>query len=162
MAQIEPQTKVCCSIEEVCRHLAPRIAQGESVVSTNGCFDLLHSGHIRYLAEAARLGDILIVGVNADATVRKLKGEGRPLQNEADRALIIAALACVDYSFVFPEDDPRAFLEILKPRFHVKGGDYSPDIIERPVVERNGGQIAIVSFVAGRSTTGIIDRMATR
>jgi len=133
---------------------------GKTVVTTNGCFDLIHAGHIQYLEESASLGDILIVGINSDASVKRLKGENRPLQSEGDRVLIMAALKMVDYAFVFPEDDPREFLKIIKPDLHVKGGDYTEDILERVVVEDGGGKVAILSFKDGHSTTSIIDKMS--
>jgi glycerol-3-phosphate cytidylyltransferase len=139
-------------------YLAPFRARGMTLVTTNGCFDIIHAGHIQYLTEAAQQGDMLVVGINSDASVKKLKGESRPVQNESDRALIVASLKMVACAFVFPEDNPLAFLHILKPDVHVKGGDYTPDIIEKPVVESYGGRICIVSFVQGRSTSGIISK----
>jgi rfaE bifunctional protein nucleotidyltransferase chain/domain len=111
---------------------------------------------VRYLAEAAALGDLLVVGVNADATVQRLKGPGRPVRGQDDRGLVVAALAMVDASFIFTEDDPRAFLQVLKPDVHVKGGDYTADIVERETVERNGGRVRIVSYLKGHSTTAIV------
>jgi rfaE bifunctional protein nucleotidyltransferase chain/domain len=134
--------------------------QGKTLVTTNGCFDIIHAGHIQYLAEAARLGDILAVGVNCDAVVQKLKGKGRPLQGEQDRLAIVASLRMVDFAFIFRENDPCAFLEILRPDVHAKGGDYTEDIIEKPVVEKYGGKIKIVSFLKEHSTTSLINRIA--
>jgi glycerol-3-phosphate cytidylyltransferase len=134
-------------------------ASGKKLVTTNGCFDILHAGHVRYLNDAKRLGDILVVGVNSDGSVRKLKGPRRPLQGENDRALLIASLRMVDAAFIFREDDPRAFLEILRPDVHVKGGDYGADILEREVVERFGGKIEIVPFVKGYSTTSLVEKI---
>jgi len=132
---------------------------GRTLVTTNGCFDVLHAGHVHYLHEAAALGDILVVGINRDEVVRRHKGHDRPLQSEQDRCRIVAALRMVDYTFIFGEDDPRAFLAVLKPDFHVKGGDYSADsIIEREVVEQHGGKVVTVSFLTGRSTTSIVSR----
>jgi rfaE bifunctional protein nucleotidyltransferase chain/domain len=139
--------------------IEPLRKQGKTLVTTNGCFDIIHAGHIQYLAEAARLGDILAVGVNCDAVVQKLKGKGRPLQNEQDRLAIVASLRMVDFAFIFREDDPRPFLEVLRPDVHVKGGDYAEDIIEKPVVEKNGGKIKIVSFLKDHSTTSLIAKM---
>lgn len=133
--------------------------KGKTLVTTNGCFDVVHVGHVRYLLEAASLGDILAVGINSDDTVRALKGEKRPLQRQEDRATVIAALGMVDCAFIFPENDPRGFLEILRPDIHVKGGDYPQDIIERPVVEQHGGKIRILSMFQGYSTTSILDRI---
>jgi rfaE bifunctional protein nucleotidyltransferase chain/domain len=140
-------------------HILPLRTQGKKLVTTNGCFDLLHAGHIRYLTEAASLGDILVVGINNDASVKKLKGPMRPLQNENDRALIIASLSMVDAVFIFREDDPRAFLEILRPDVHVKGGDYPNDIIEKPVVEKYGGTVRIVSLYKGFSTSSMVSKI---
>lgn len=147
------------NVQSLFDHLAPLRARGKTLVTTNGCFDLLHLGHIQYLCEAASFGDILVVGVNSDASVRKLKGSTRPVQTQGDRVAILAALKMVDASFVFDEDDPRGFLEVLKPDVHVKGGDYTRDIIERPVVESHGGRVQIVSLIPGHSTSGIIARL---
>lgn len=133
--------------------------QGKTLVTTNGCFDIIHAGHLQYLAEAARLGDILAVGVNCDAVMQKLKGKGRPLQNEQDRLAIVASLRMVDFAFIFREDDPRLFLEILRPDVHAKGGDYTEDIIEKSVVEKYGGKIKIVSFLKEHSTTSLLSKM---
>ena len=126
------------------------------LVTTNGCFDIIHSGHIRYLCEAAGLGDLLVVGVNADEVVTRLKGPGRPVRKEDDRVLCVAALCMVDAAFIFREDDPRTFLEVLKPDIHVKGGDYTEDVIERGIVERHGGRVAIVSYLKGFSTSSVV------
>ncbi len=150
---------VFSTVEQVREHIAPLRAKGHTLATTNGCFDIVHAGHIRYLSEAAGEADMLVVGVNSDESVRRLKGEGRPVQCEADRALIVASLKMVYCAFVFPEDDPRAFLEVLKPEVHVKGGDYPRDIIERAVVEAYGGRIRIVSFFPDRSTSRIIDTL---
>jgi glycerol-3-phosphate cytidylyltransferase len=144
---------------EVRDFLAPLRALGKKLVTTNGCFDILHAGHVQYLAEAACLGDILAVGINSDMVVQGLKGPGRPLQNEHDRLLIIGSLRAVDCAFIFRENDPRVFLEILRPDIHVKGGDYSNDILEKDVVENYGGQIRIVSFLPGRSTTSLVTKI---
>jgi len=159
--KFDPSKAVFRSAQDVKDYLAPFRAMNKTVVTTNGCFDIIHSGHIQYLTEAAQIGDILVVGVNSDATVGKLKGPERPLQNENDRVLTIASLKMVDCAFIFPEDDPRAFLEIIKPDIHVKGGDYNSDIIERETVEKNGGRIEIVSFIKGYSTTNLVKRIKT-
>jgi glycerol-3-phosphate cytidylyltransferase len=143
---------------EVKTAIADARKQGKTLVTTNGCFDIIHAGHIQYLSEAAELGDILVVGINCDKVVKNLKGPGRPLQKEQDRAAIVASLRMVDYAFIFRENDPRAFLEILRPDIHVKGGDYSEEIIEKPVVEKYGGKIRIVSYVQGLSTTSLVER----
>lgn len=151
-----PAEKVFHDVHELAVYCAPMRAKGMRLVTTNGCFDIIHSGHVQYLAEAAGLGDLLVVGVNADAVVTRLKGPGRPVRKEDDRALCMAALCMVDAAFIFREDDPRMFLEVLKPDIHVKGGDYSGDIIERGIVERHGGRVAIVSYLTGFSTTSVV------
>jgi rfaE bifunctional protein nucleotidyltransferase chain/domain len=150
---------VFSNVKEVRNHFLPMRAAGKKMVTTNGCFDILHAGHVQYLSEAKRLGDILIVGVNSDESVRKLKGHTRPLQSENDRLLLIGSLRMVDAAFIFREDDPRAFLEILRPDIHVKGGDYGRDIPEREVVERFGGMLKIVPFVKGYSTTSLVEKI---
>lgn len=142
--------------EKIAESIFPLRKQGKTLVTTNGCFDILHAGHVAYLTEAAALGDILVVGVNSDSVVSKLKGPQRPVQSQVDRVAIVGALRVVDFAFIFEEEDPRAFLSILKPNVHVKGGDYGTDIIERPIVEKHGGVVKTVSFVAGRSTTSLI------
>ena len=153
------ERRVFKNVFDVREFLAPLRAQGKRLVTTNGCFDIIHSGHVRYLAEAAGLGDLLVVGVNADETVARLKGPGRPVRREDDRALVVAALGMVDAAFIFREDDPRTFLEALRPDVHVKGGDYTADIIERATVERCGGRVAIVSYVNGYSTTSFVKKI---
>ncbi len=145
--------------EEVVKHISPLKAQGKTVVTTNGCFDVLHAGHIQYLYEAASKADILVVGVNSDIVVNKLKGNDRPVQNEKDRLVLVSALRMVDCTFIFQEDDPREFLKLLKPDIHVKGGDYTKDIIEKPIVESYGGKISIVSYKKGYSSTEIINKI---
>lgn len=147
---------VCSDSAEVAERVHYLRKQGKTLVTTNGCFDILHAGHVAYLTEAAALGDILAVGVNSDSVVSQLKGPSRPVQPQADRVAIVGALRVVDFAFVFEEEDPRAFISILKPDIHVKGGDYGTDIVERPVVEKYGGIVKTVSFIAGRSTTSLI------
>lgn len=115
-----------------------------------------------YLTEAAALGDLLVVGVNSDSVVARLKGPRRPVQSQLDRVAIVGALRVVDSAFIFEEEDPRAFLSILKPDVHVKGGDYGTDIIEKPIVEKYGGVVKTVSFMAGRSTTSLIAEIRKR
>jgi D-glycero-beta-D-manno-heptose 1-phosphate adenylyltransferase len=134
--------------------------QDKNIVTTNGVFDILHIGHIRYLQEAKKLGDVLIVAINSDSSVKKLKGPKRPLNNEKDRAEALAALECVDYVAIFTETDPVKFLEKIKPNFHAKGGDYKiSQIIEKDVVEKNNGKIVILDKVEGYSTTDFIKRV---
>ena len=130
------------------------------LVFTNGCFELLHRGHVEYLAQARALGDVLVVGLNSDASVRRLKGEGRPLAAEADRAAVVAALRCVDAVTVFDEDTPLELISTLLPDVLVKGGDYHlDDIVGREVVEEAGGEVRVLPFVVGYSTTKILDRL---
>jgi D-glycero-beta-D-manno-heptose 1-phosphate adenylyltransferase len=130
------------------------------VVFTNGCFDLLHVGHIRYLKEARECGDILVVGLNADASVRKLKGEERPLQNEVDRGEILSSLASVDYVTLFTEDTPENLIHLIKPDVLVKGGDWPIEkIVGAPFVLKNGGQVKSLQFVNGRSTSSLVEKI---
>lgn len=133
---------------------------GKTVVTTNGCFDILHVGHVRILQQARALGDVLIIGINSDASVRKLKGETRPINNENDRAELLLALSSVDYVTVFGEDTPVEFLKLVKPNIHVKGADYKPEnLAETPVVESFGGRVEILSLVPGRSTSNVVSRI---
>jgi rfaE bifunctional protein nucleotidyltransferase chain/domain len=134
--------------------------EGRRVVFTNGCFDLLHPGHVRYLKQARLLGDALIVALNSDASVHKLKGELRPILKEWERAEVMAALACVDYVTIFSEETPRELIAQLLPDVLVKGGDWSLDtIIGREEVEAAGGTVESLSFIEGVSTTEIIERI---
>jgi rfaE bifunctional protein nucleotidyltransferase chain/domain len=133
------------------------------LVVTNGCFDLLHLGHVTYLQSARNLGDALLVGVNGDAAVRGLKGQGRPLNSEFDRAAVLAALESVSYVCIFPDVRATEFLARAKPDIYVKGGDYTLETLdqnERRTVEGNGGKIHLISFVPGKSTTAVLQKMA--
>jgi len=159
MAAYNNDENVFKNAKAVLEFITPLRKQGKTIVTTNGCFDILHAGHIQYLSEAASKGDILIVGVNCDAVVRRLKGKNRPVQNERARVAIVGALKMVDCAFVFTEDDPREFIGIIKPDIHVKGGDYTRDILEKESVETNGGVISIVSFKKGFSTTEIVNKI---
>ena len=133
---------------------------GQTLVFTNGVFDLLHVGHVRYLAEARALGDVLLVAINSDRTVRELKGEGRPITNENERTEILAALRQVDYVTIFDEISPRALISQLLPDVLVKGGDYNLDEIHgREEVEAAGGRVVSLPFFEGASTSSIIERM---
>jgi len=137
-------------------------AQGRKLVLTNGCFDLLHTGHVRYLQAARALGDALAVAINGDDSVCALKGEGRPLNTESDRAEIVAALACVDYVVTFPEVRVTRLIEKVRPSIYVKGGDYTPASLhpeERAALEKVGAEIRILPFEPGHSTSGLIERM---
>jgi len=135
-------------------------AAGKTLVFTNGVFDLLHVGHVRYLAEARALGDVLLVAINSDRTVQELKGEGRPITNEDERAEILAALRQVDYVTIFDEISPRSLIKQLLPDVLVKGGDYDLDEIHgREEVEAAGGRVVSLPFIEGASTSAIIKRM---
>ena len=135
-------------------------AAGKRVVFTNGCFDLLHPGHVRYLQQARALGDALIVALNSDRSVRELKGASRPILKEAERAEVMAALACVNYVTVFDEATPQALIAALVPDILVKGGDWSvEDIVGREEVEAAGGQVMSLPFVDGVSTSEVIERI---
>lgn len=138
-------------------------ARGKTIVFTNGCFDLLHAGHVKYLQKARALGDLLVLGLNSDASVRRLKGEKRPLISEEERAHILAALNCIDYVVIFDQDTPLELITALKPHILVKGGDYTPDgVVGKDVVESYGGRVELVTFVDGKSTTNIIDKVLER
>ncbi|MDP8247743.1 MAG: D-glycero-beta-D-manno-heptose 1-phosphate adenylyltransferase [Candidatus Tritonobacter lacicola] len=133
---------------------------GKRIVFTNGCFDLLHIGHVRYLERAGSLGDVLVVGVNSDRSVRKLKGSGRPLMPEGERAEILAALSFVDYVTIFGEDTPAELIEKIKPDVLVKGSDYGKrEIVGRDVVEEGGGRVVRVPLVRGCSTKRLIRKI---
>ena len=131
-----------------------------TVVFTNGCFELLHRGHVEYLAQAKALGDVLVVGLNSDASVQRLRGAGRPLVAEADRAAVLVALRSVDAVTLFDEDTPLELISTLLPDVLVKGGDYDlGGIVGREVVEEAGGEVRALPFVEGHSTTSILDRL---
>jgi rfaE bifunctional protein nucleotidyltransferase chain/domain len=135
-------------------------AVGKKLVFTNGVFDILHVGHVRYLQQAAELGDALVVAINSDRSVQELKGDGRPLVNENERAEILAALGCVDYVTIFDDISPRALIAELLPDVLVKGGDYQLDQIHgREEVEAAGGRVVSLPFVEGVSTSEIIERV---
>jgi len=136
---------------------------GQRLVVTNGCFDILHLGHVTYLEAARNKGDLLLVGVNSDAGVKELKGCGRPVNGESDRALVLAALESVSGVCVFPGSTATHFLEVSKPDIYVKGGDYTIDTIsqdERRTVEASGGQVTILPIVFGKSTTATLAKLA--
>jgi rfaE bifunctional protein nucleotidyltransferase chain/domain len=138
-------------------------ARGQKLVVTNGCFDILHLGHVTYLEAARNLGDALLVGINADASVRDLKGAGRPVNSETDRASVLAALASVDGVCIFTEKTATHFLGAAQPDIYVKGGDYTLDTInqdERRVVEQAGGKIIILPIVPGKSTTALLKKIS--
>lgn len=136
--------------------------ENKKIVFTNGCFDLLHIGHVTYLEEAKKLGDVLIVGINTDASVRVLKGPTRPIQNENDRSAILAALKAVDHTILFSEDTPLNLIKKIKPDVLVKGGDWKIEqIVGSDFVMSYGGQVKSLNFVNGKSTTAIIEKSKT-
>ncbi len=144
-------------------HLAPLSAalraQGKKIVTINGSFDLLHAGHVHILEEARRQGDILMVGLNSDASVRGYKGEGRPLVPEAERARMLLALRAVDYVHIFPESEPMPFLAEIRPHVHVNGSEYGPDCIEAPLIKKIGGRLHIVEKIPGLSTSNLVGKI---
>jgi rfaE bifunctional protein nucleotidyltransferase chain/domain len=135
-------------------------AEGQRIVFTNGCFDLLHVGHLRYLQQARAQGDLLVVGLNSDLGVRRLKGPTRPIVPEDERAELLAGLACVDYVTLFDEPLPNETIRALRPDIHVKGGDYRvEDLPEAAIVREGGGEVVIMPLVEGRSTTDIVKKI---
>jgi D-beta-D-heptose 7-phosphate kinase/D-beta-D-heptose 1-phosphate adenosyltransferase len=144
--------------KELLRIIKNLKAKGKRIVFTNGCFDLLHIGHIRYLEKARALGDALVVGVNSDSSVRKLKGPKRPVLPVKERTEILSGLGCVDYITIFDERDPLKLITSLHPDVLVKGGDWTKDqIVGSEVVERSGGKVVTIPFVKGASTSNLIE-----
>ncbi|HJY19787.1 MAG TPA: adenylyltransferase/cytidyltransferase family protein [Chthoniobacterales bacterium] len=140
-------------------------SQSQRVVATNGCFEILHVGHVRYLAAAQKLGDVLVVGLNGDDSVRQLKGEGRPVNREQDRAEVLAALESVDYVTIFPENRATNFLRAAAPAVYAKGGDYTADTLdpgERAVLDEFGSRIEIIPFEKGYSTSELLTRIGPK
>lgn len=134
--------------------------KGQKIVFTNGCFDILHHGHVTLLLQAAELGNRLVLGINTDSSVKKLKGDSRPINDEASRALLLAAQLYVDAVVLFDEDTPLELIEALKPDVLVKGGDYTPEtVVGSDFVQHYGGETVIIPLVAGFSTTGLIEKM---
>jgi rfaE bifunctional protein nucleotidyltransferase chain/domain len=134
--------------------------QDKKIVFTNGCFDILHSGHVDYLSKAKQLGDYLIIGLNTDGSVRRLKGSERPINHQADRAIVLSALKSVDFVCYFEEDTPLELIELLIPNYLVKGGDYTVEtVVGADFVIENGGEVFLIPLVEGKSTTSIIKKM---
>jgi len=158
--QTSPAEKLGVDRERLAARLAVERQRGRRVVMTSGCFDILHRGHIAYLNRAKTLGDILVVGLNTDETVRRLKGAGRPVNTVDDRAQVLAALSCVDHVIAFDEPTPTELVRVLRPDVFAKGGDYTIDRLpEADAVRTYGGEVRILPYVDDRSTTGIIERI---
>ena len=148
------------SQEDIIRIVKDGQKAGKTFVATNGCFDILHVGHVRYLQKTKALADFSVVMLNSDKSVKLIKGESRPINNENDRAEILTALSCVDYVVLFEEKSPAGLLEKIKPDIYTKGADYTMATLpEREIVERNGIKVEFIEFVEGKSTTGIINKI---
>lgn len=149
------------TLESLSQEIQTKKAQGHTIVLANGCFDLIHIGHIRYLKQAKAHGDLLVVAINNDASVRKLKGKGRPILKEGERAAILSSFSCVDYITIFAEDDVNKVLLALKPHIHAKGSDYTEDTVpEKDTVKSYGGKVIIAGGPKIRSTSEIIADIA--
>jgi rfaE bifunctional protein nucleotidyltransferase chain/domain len=147
--------------DQIRKALDPLQKKGKRIVFTNGCFDILHLGHVVYLQQARALGDALFVGLNSDSSVKQLgKGPDRPIQNESDRAQILLALKAVDFVSIFPESTPLELIKIVQPQVLVKGGDWAPEkIVGSEFVQSHGGEVRSLPFVEGRSTSVIVDKI---
>ena len=157
-----PLTAKIKTLNELLPELSRHKQEGKKIVFTNGCYDLLHVGHVRCFQEAKRLGDVLVVGLNSDRSVRELKGAPRPIVLEAERAEILAALACIDYITIFDQDNPQDIITRVKPDILVKGGDWTVDtIVGRDVVESYGGKVLSLPLTPGVSTTTIVNDIAS-
>lgn len=158
MKQIEQIQSKIVSKEQLVERLKSRGDQ--RVVFTNGCFDLVHRGHVDYLSRARDLGDLLILGLNSDSSVRRLKGPSRPIVDEKSRALLLAAFQFIDYVVLFEEDTPYELIKAAQPDILVKGGDYKPeDIVGYDIVKQRGGEVVTIDFVPGFSTTNIVEKL---
>ena len=159
---MSPKVIDLIEVSDLCEKLR---GSGKKLVATNGCFDLLHVGHVRYLQAARALGDFLAVGLNGDQSVRELKGSGRPITTQSDRAELLAALQCVDLVTVFPQIRATQFIVAIRPAIYVKGGDYSAETLdeeERAVLKEIGAEIHLVPFEAGYSTSGLIEQICKK
>ena len=155
-----PINKKIVALKELIPIVQKLKKQNKKIVTTNGVFDILHLGHVKYLESAKKLGDILIVGVNSDSSVKQNKGDKRPINDEKSRIGVLAGLESIDYAFLFNEKDPRSWLLKIKPDVHVKAGDYKMhQIIEKDAVEKNGGKIRIAKAENGYSTTNLINKI---
>ena len=158
MESVERKMKEKIKGREELQEVLLRELDGKRIVFTNGCFDLLHAGHVRYLEQAKSLGDVLVVGVNSDASVQRLKGPHRPILPLEERMELLSALACVDYVTPFDELTPLELITLLKPHVLVKGGDWTREAIAgKEVVERSGGKVVVIPFSEGKSTSNLIE-----
>ncbi len=149
-------------LKEFIQHLS-KLRQNKKVVFTNGCFDIIHAGHVQYLQQAKELGDILIVGLNSDDSVKRLKGSSRPINNQQDRKIVLEALRSVDYVLIFEEDTPYNLINQIKPDVLVKGGDWKVEqIVGSDIVLENGGEVKSLLFIDGASTTSIIEKILSK
>lgn len=154
------EKKIACTTEEASKTINIWRFKNDKIVFTNGCFDILHKGHIEYLAKAASLGTKLIIGLNTDNSVKRLKGESRPVNDEKARALLLASLVFVDEVILFDTDTPYDLINSIQPDVLVKGGDYKPeDIVGYDIVKAKGGEVVTLDFIEGYSTTSVIERM---
>jgi rfaE bifunctional protein nucleotidyltransferase chain/domain len=148
------------SWENIAAEVRKLRASGKKICFTNGCFDIIHSGHVTYLMKAKRLADILVLGLNSDDSVRRLKGETRPINDQKDRAIVLSALKPVDYVVIFEQDTPYELVDLIKPDIIVKGGDYTPEaIVGADIVTNNGGEVVVIPLVEGKSTTNIVQSL---
>lgn len=147
--------------EELKQELERLRGEGRKIVFTNGCFDILHVGHVRYLQAAKDMGDVLVLALNSDASVKSLKGDKRPLITESERAVVVAALTSVDYVIIFSETTPLSLIEDLRPDVLVKGGDWAEEeVVGGEAVARWGGKVAIIPYIVGASTTNIVGKIS--
>lgn len=157
---MHPKLKTLTQLTRIASNLKRR---HKTIVFTNGCFDILHFGHVKYLEAAKKKGDILVIGLNSDASVRRIKGNTRPLNKETERAYILASLAFVDFVIIFKEETPRDLINSLKPDILVKGGDWKKEkIVGSGIVRKYGGKTLVIPFVKGFSTTGLIKKIAQK
>jgi D-beta-D-heptose 7-phosphate kinase/D-beta-D-heptose 1-phosphate adenosyltransferase len=148
------------SLKKVCALAESLRREGKRIVFTNGCFDILHAGHVRYLKKAKNLGDVLIVGLNSDSSVRKIKGKDRPINNQKDRAEVLSALESVDYVVIFAEETPEKLIKMVMPDVLVKGSDWKgKKIAGGDIVKKNGGRVVLIPLLKGRSTTKVIQKI---
>jgi rfaE bifunctional protein nucleotidyltransferase chain/domain len=163
MGMIKKKMNVITNIDKIDEFVAEIKKQGKTIAFSNGCFDVLHRGHVAYLEKAKQYADILVLGLNSDSSVRRLKGQNRPYVNQDDRAFVLSRLEAVDIVCLFDDDTPLELLKKVEPNFLIKGGDYNLDqIVGRELVESRGGQVLTIPFIEGNSSTSIIDQIKNR